>query len=90
MLRTDYRHYHARDNYQTLLWQETVSYTHLDVYKRQDETHGEGYLRAFFNKVKAGTYSSIERCFITGVSPVTMDDLTSGFNTGNGIRQVHQ
>ena len=46
------------------------------------ETHGEGYLRAFFNKVKAGTYSSIERCFITGVSPVTMDDLTSGFNIG--------
>ena len=47
-----------------------------------DETHGEGYLRAFFNKIKAGTYSSIERCFITGVSPVTMDDLTSGFNIG--------
>lgn len=47
-----------------------------------DETHGEGHLRAFFNKIKAGTYSSIERCFITGVSPVTMDDLTSGFNIG--------
>lgn len=47
-----------------------------------EETHKEGYLRAFFNKVKAGTYSSIERCFITGVSPVTMDDLTSGFNIG--------
>lgn len=46
-----------------------------------NETHGEGYLRAFFNKVKARTYSSIERCFITGVSPVTMDDLTSGFNS---------
>ena len=36
----------------------------------------------FFNRVKAGTYSSIKRCFITGVSPVTMDDLTSGFNIG--------
>ena len=47
-----------------------------------EETHKEGYLRAFFNKVKAGTYSSIKRCFITGVSPVTMDDLTSGFNIG--------
>jgi len=47
-----------------------------------NETHGEGYLRNFFNKVKAGTYSSIKRCFITGVSPVTMDDLTSGFNIG--------
>ena len=47
-----------------------------------EETHKEGYLRSFFNKIKAGTYSSIKRCFITGVSPVTMDDLTSGFNIG--------
>ncbi len=47
-----------------------------------NETHGEGYLRTFFNTVKTGTYSSIKRCFITGVSPVTMDDLTSGFNIG--------
>mgnify|MGYP000458974105 FL=1 len=47
-----------------------------------NETHQEGYLRAFFNKVKAGTDSCIKRCFITGVSPVTMDDLTSGFNIG--------
>ncbi len=52
------------------------------LHRYTDETHGEGYLRAFFNTVKAGTYSSIERCFITGVSPVTMDDLTSGFNIG--------
>ena len=27
LLRTDYRHYHARDNYQTLLWQENGNYT---------------------------------------------------------------
>ena len=52
------------------------------LHRYTNETHGEGYLRAFFNKVKSGTYSSIERCFITGVSPVTMDDLTSGFNIG--------
>ena len=51
------------------------------LHRYTNETHGEGYLRAFFNKVKAGTYSSIERCFITGVSPVTVDDLTSGFNS---------
>ena len=46
------------------------------------ETHGTGYLRTFFDTIKAGTYSSIERVFITGVSPVTLDDLTSGFNIG--------
>ena len=27
LLRTGYRHYHARDNYQTLLWQEDGRYT---------------------------------------------------------------
>ena len=48
----------------------------------QSETHGTGYLRSFFDTVKSGTYSSIKRCFVTGVSPVTMDDLTSGFNIG--------
>ena len=46
------------------------------------ETHSTGYLRTFFDTIKAGTDSSIKRCFVTGVSPVTMDDLTSGFNIG--------
>ncbi|MCD7923333.1 MAG: DUF3575 domain-containing protein [Bacteroides sp.] len=27
VLRTDYRHYHARDNYQTLIWEENGKYT---------------------------------------------------------------
>ena len=52
----------------------------LDEYK--SETHGTGYLRTFFDTIKSGTYSSIERVFVTGVSPVTLDDLTSGFNIG--------
>ena len=46
------------------------------------ETHGTGAYRAFFNVIKAGTDTAIKRLFITGVSPVTMDDLTSGFNIG--------
>ncbi len=54
--------------------------TRLEEYKR--ETHGTGYLRTFFDTIKAGTDSSIERIFVTGVSPVTLDDLTSGFNIG--------
>ena len=52
----------------------------LDEYK--GETHGTGYLRTFFDTIKSGTDSSIERVFITGVSPVTLDNLTSGFNIG--------
>ena len=55
----------------------------LEDYK--SETHGTGYLRSFFDTVKAGTDSTIKRCFVTGVSPVTLDDLTSGFNIGWNI-----
>ena len=54
------------------------------------ETHGTGYLRTFFDTIKSGTYSSIERCFVTGVSPVTMDDLTSGFNIGTNYSTSHE
>jgi hypothetical protein len=52
----------------------------LDRY--EDETHREGYLRKFFNTIKMNSKRAISRCFITGVSPVTLDDLTSGFNIG--------
>ena len=49
-------------------------------------THGGGFFRDFFATVKAGTDSgNLERLFITGVSPVTMDDVTSGFNIGKNI-----
>ena len=53
---------------------------HMVRYREQ--THGEGYLRMFFDAVKDATSSSLARVFVTGVSPVTMDDLTSGFNIG--------
>ncbi len=49
-------------------------------------THGEGFYRHFFNVIKAGTTGGpIAKLFITGVSPVTMDDVTSGFNIGYNI-----
>ena len=49
-------------------------------------THGSGWFRDFFATLKAGTESgNLERLFITGVSPVTMDDVTSGFNIGTNI-----
>ena len=51
-------------------------------------THGEGFIREFFNIIKAATTgpdAAIDRLFITGVSPVTMDDVTSGFNIGMNI-----
>ncbi|MCP5053069.1 MAG: AAA family ATPase, partial [bacterium] len=54
----------------------------------EDLTRGEGFFRAFFNYLKkatTGTGASISRLFITGVSPITLDDVTSGFNIGINI-----
>ncbi len=53
-----------------------------------DITHGAGFFRFFFNVLKGAagmTDSGLERLFITGVSPVTMDDVTSGFNIGTQV-----
>ena len=41
-------------------------------------THAEGFYRDMFKKFKG----NFERIFMTGVSPVTLDDVTSGFNIG--------
>ena len=54
----------------------------------QSFTHGGGFYRNFFATLKAGAEKSrggLERLFITGVSPITMDDVTSGFNIGKNI-----
>ena len=51
-------------------------------------THGEGFFKSFFNILKTGTTgmkAPITRLFITGVSPVTLDDVTSGFNIGTNV-----
>ena len=54
----------------------------------QSFTHGGGFYRNFFATLKDGAGQSgggLERMFITGVSPITMDDVTSGFNIGRNI-----
>ena len=46
-------------------------------------THGQGFYREWFKAFKG----NFDRIFMTGVSPVTMDDLTSGFNIASNISQ---
>jgi len=53
-----------------------------------DLCHGDGFFKQFFTILKTatgGTNAPVSRLFITGVSPVTMDDVTSGFNIGTNI-----
>jgi hypothetical protein len=52
----------------------------------QDLVEGEGLLKSVFKVVKAALEGQgLERVFITGVSPVVVNDLTSGFNVVKNI-----
>jgi len=52
----------------------------------QKITHSGGFLRNFFTLIKGLTDNrEIDRLFISGVSPLVMADVTSGFNIGDNI-----
>ena len=44
-----------------------------------------GKVRKWYEVLKEGTETVIDRIFITGVAPITLDSLTSGFNIGSDI-----
>ena len=46
-----------------------------------------GKVRKWYEILKEGTESVIDRIFITGVAPITLDSLTSGFNISTDITQ---
>jgi hypothetical protein len=57
-------------------------------YSYEKLTHSEGFFRYFFNVLKDMTSDSgsiLAKLFITGVSPITLDDVTSGFNIASNI-----
>ncbi len=44
-----------------------------------------GKVRKWYEVLKQGTETIVDRIFITGVAPITQDSLTSGFNIGKDI-----
>ena len=46
-----------------------------------------GKVRKFYEKLKEGTESVVGRIFITGVAPITLDGMTSGFNIAQDLSQ---
>ena len=46
-----------------------------------------GKVRKWYEILKEGTESVVNRIFITGVAPITLDSLTSGFNIGSDKTQ---
>ena len=44
-----------------------------------------GFIRKWYEVLKIGTESIVSRIFATGVSPITLDSLTSGFNISTDL-----
>ncbi len=58
----------------------------LDMMDYEALVYGDGLLKTLFKAIKASAgNSSISRTFITGVSPVVMSDITSGYNIAENI-----
>ncbi|MDR0393623.1 MAG: ATP-binding protein [Tannerella sp.] len=58
-------------------------YMSEDVYKTM--VAANGLVRNFYETLKTGTSTVIDRIFITGISPVMLNDLTSGFNIADNL-----
>jgi hypothetical protein len=83
---TPYKLYLLIDEYDNFA--NEVMMASLSKNRERYETliQGEGALKAIFKAVKAGTKGQgIDRIFITGVSPVVMSDISSGFNIAENI-----
>ena len=51
----------------------------------REMVHATGFVRTFYKALKEGTETVIDRMFVTGVSPIMLDDLTSGFNIATNL-----
>lgn len=71
--RLGHRLYLIVDEYDNFTNNILANYGKEEFYKL---THAEGFYREMFKQFKG----SFERIFMIGVSPVTLDDLTSGYN----------
>ena len=54
-----------------------------DLFK--EITNANGFLKAFYKAIKKHTTKVIAKTFITGVSSVSLDSLTSGFNIAKNV-----
>jgi Predicted AAA-ATPase/PD-(D/E)XK nuclease superfamily len=58
----------------------------FDMVRFKSDVSSNGFVRKFYESFKTATREGvIGRIFITGVSPITLDSLTSGFNISDNI-----
>ncbi|MDM8520616.1 AAA family ATPase [Anaerolineales bacterium HSG6] len=83
---TPYKVYLLIDEYDNFANEVLMARRRGNENRYDDLIKGEGMLKTLFKVVKDGTEGQgIDRVFITGVSPVVMSDVTSGFNVADNI-----
>ena len=81
-LNTEHKIYVLIDEYDHFA-NELLSF---DMPRFKNDVSKNGFVRKFYESLKTATGEGIvDRIFITGVSPVTLDSLTSGFNITSNI-----
>jgi len=83
--RTPYKLYVLIDEYDNFANEVMISPVRgADRY--QELVQGEGTIKTFFKAIKDGAEQGhIDRTFLTGVSPVVLSDITSGYNIASDL-----
>ncbi|MEI2773729.1 MAG: AAA family ATPase [Candidatus Competibacter sp.] len=84
---TPYKLYLLVDEYDNFANEVMISpWRGTDRYQRLVEN--EGTIKTFFKAVKAGAEGrGVDRVFLTGISPVVLSDMTSGYNVAEDLSQ---
>ncbi|MDR0415028.1 MAG: AAA family ATPase, partial [Prevotellaceae bacterium] len=59
------------------------TYTGDDTYRHL--VRANGVIRDFYEMLKEGSETVIDRIILTGITPIMLDDITSGFNISNNL-----
>ncbi|MEZ4886653.1 MAG: AAA family ATPase [Chitinophagales bacterium] len=58
----------------------------FDLENFKDIVSKKGFVRKFYEAIKEGTYfGTVDRFFSTGITPITLDSMTSGFNIATNL-----
>ncbi|MDG4595286.1 MAG: AAA family ATPase [Candidatus Contendobacter sp.] len=61
------------------------------THRYEELVQGEGTIKTFFKALKAGAEGrGIDRVFLTGVSPVVLSDITSGYNVAKDVTHLDE
>ena len=84
--RSPYKLYLFIDEYDNFANEVMMGHQGENRQRYQDLVSGEGMFKTLFKNVKmAGSGNGLDRVFMTGVSPIVMNDVTSGANVNEDV-----